>query len=283
MARLVSIYGHSANNRTSMSDIPQLPSSLRHLVDGAAWQVIHGGCSGMDIYRLHRQDQPDRYLKVSPRSVYQDLCREHERLTWLQGKLPVPEVIAFVEDDAYQYLLISEIAGIDASSDAALSDPTLLVRLLAEGLKQIHAVNYRSCPFDQRLDVVIEEARQRLVNGLVDEDDLDDERRGRTAGSLYDELLAARSGWAEEDLVFTHGDYCLPNIIISAQKRISGFIDWGRAGVADRYQDLALAERSITWNIGQEWVGPFFAAYGLGEHEMDLAKIRFYKLLDEFF
>ncbi len=51
--------------------------------------------------------------------------------------------------------------------------------------------------------------------------------------------------------------------------------------MADRYQDLALAARSIAYNFGAEWIKPFLDAYGLTE--IDPAKIAFYKLLDEFF
>jgi aminoglycoside phosphotransferase len=83
-----------------------------------------------------------------------------------------------------------------------------------------------------------------------------------------------------EDLVFTHGDYCLSNIMIS-DGEVSGFIDWGRGGVADRYQDLALAIRSIIYNFGKEHVPLFLDAYGV--KELDEAKIYDYQLLDEFF
>ncbi|WP_078546880.1 phosphotransferase [Litchfieldia alkalitelluris] len=75
-------------------------------------------------------------------------------------------------------------------------------------------------------------------------------------------------------------DYCLPNIIVN-KDRISGFIDLGRAGVADKYQDLALAVRSITSKLGEEYIQSFFEEYGIAE--INEEKLEYYQLLDEFF
>ena len=41
----------------------------------------------------------------------------------------------------------------------------------------------------------------------------------------------------ELDHVVMHGDYCLPNLILS-DARLSGFIDLGNGGVGDRHCDL---------------------------------------------
>lgn len=114
-----------------------------------------------------------------------------------------------------------------------------------------------------------------MAAGLVDESDFD---TVRSAADLYQELLATRPD--QEDQVFTHGDYCLPNVLVG-NGRVTGFIDLGRAGVADRYQDPALCTRSLTYNFGPGWDARFLAHYGLPQP--DEAKLTFYRLLDEFF
>ena len=154
-----------------------------------------------------------------------------------------------------------------------------VVRNLAAGLRQIHSLDISECPFDQTLTIKLEKARLKVERGLVDEDDFEPQYQGKTARELYELLLETKP--ADEDLVFTHGDYCLPNIILNNNK-VSGFIDLGRAGVADRYRDLALAVRSILYNLGSEqWVDLFFECYGITDR--DQTKIDFYILLDEFY
>ncbi len=120
-------------------------------------------------------------------------------------------------------------------------------------------------------------ARANALTGRVDETDFDDSRIGRSALDLLDELEATRPD--SEDLVVTHGDYCLPNVVLR-DGAVAGFIDVGRAGVADRHQDFACAARSIAYNYGEQFVAPFFEAYGMAP---DPARIAFYQLLDEFF
>ena len=92
----------------------------------------------------------------------------------------------------------------------------------------------------------------------------------------------------KEDFVLSHGDFCLPNIFINDDK-FSGFVDIGRMGVADRYQDIALCYRSLKHNFSGKFGGKiydgydenmFFDALGI---EPDFEKIRYYILLDELF
>ncbi|HLJ81410.1 MAG TPA: APH(3') family aminoglycoside O-phosphotransferase, partial [Ktedonobacterales bacterium] len=194
--------------------------------------------------------------------------------------LPVPEALAFVEDAASAYLLLSEVPGIMSCDASFADDIPVLVRLLAAGLRQLHALDYSTCPLDQRLDRKLALAAENIAAGLVDEAEVDPRGHAEDAPGLLRWLMEHRP--AAEDLVFTHGDYCLPNILInSAHTAISGFIDLGRAGVADRYQDLALAARSLAYNFGPGWEPLLWQAYGLTS--VDAAKREYYVLLDELF
>ena len=245
-----------------------LPPSIRERVEGYAMEAVEVGESGARVFRLARDGGAAMFLKCAPGT---ELGEEVERLRWLVGRAPVPPVIHFEAG----FLLMGALPGRDGS---VAGHPAAVVAGLAGALRELHAQPVEGCPFDHRVDAQIERARLRMEAGLVDEDDFDEARIGRSAAELFEGLRRTRP--AGEDLVLAHGDACLPNVLFDGT-RFAGFIDCGRAGVADRYQDLALASRSIEHNLGAEWVEPFFAAYGLPAPRAE--KIEFYRLLDEFF
>ena len=73
---------------------------------------------------------------------------------------------------------------------------------------------------------------------------------------------------------------------------MTGLIDVGRAGLADRHNDLALMTRSLgspaNPSYGSETAQRFLRRYAEsgdvdGHVEVDTARLDFYRLLDEFF
>lgn len=241
-----------------------LPASLADQLAEYQPDQVLGGHSGTQIYRLTQPGQATLYLKIGAQDLRAALADEAARLVWLQNKVPVPQVHYFSETETGAYLLISEVSGMDTSDKAYADDLPTMVRLLGEGLRCFHQVPIDDCPFDETLAVTLARARQRTEAGFAPADRLA-------------ELESKRP--ATEELVLTHGDYCLPNVLLH-EGQVSGFIDLGRVGIADRYQDLALAVRSLEYNFGPGWAPQFFTAYGIVP---DWAKVEFYQLLDEFF
>lgn len=85
------------------------------------------------------------------------------------------------------------------------------------------------------------------------------------------------------DTVVCHGDLCLPNVILDPRTLdVSGFIDLGRLGSADRYIDVALLLTNARETRPDEERGraadvTFADGYGI---DLDHDRLRFYLDLD---
>lgn len=253
-----------------MSDRPAntVPAELQAHVDGYTFERTTLG-KASETYRLTRRDHPTRYLKIAS-----DLSREHARLLWAVGRLPVPQVVAFVASAAEHYLLLDELPGTPVEFAAELSIADRVCHL-AQTMRILHSIPIAGCPFDSRIAARLADAEVNVREGKVDESDFDEERQGRSAASILAELRAFPS--FTEDLVVTHGDFTLSNIFVNP----AGLLDLGRLGIADRHQDIALVLRDIEGDFGAGWSDAFVTAYGIGA--IDDTRITFFRLLDELF
>lgn len=259
-----------------ISESFDLPESLRHMLQGMGWHQVHAPYSGAQTYRLTGGEPGTLYLKRQPVGRQEPLQLYRDKLDWLQGKLPAPQVLHYVREAGFEYLLMTEVPGRDAADESFRNEAERMVTLLAEGLKRIHALPIDGCPFDCSLEKRLAVIERRLDAGEVNREKLE-ARFGDSMERLYHQLRD-RVGKISESPVFCHGDYSVPNVIVS-EDGLGGFIDLGDAGLSDPYRDLAAIHRSIVRNFGERWLPHFYRVYGI---DPDLERLRLYDLLEHF-
>ncbi len=157
-------------------------------VDLTDWATVEHGCSETDV--RHSPDGTAYAKTAHADHAAFELLDERDRLGWLTTvDLPAPRVLDWLDGER-PTLVTSAVPGVpvcDLPPDATFSG----VEALRDAIGRLRALDPDGCPFDRRLATTIAAARSHVEAGLVDEDDFDDVRRGRTATDLLTELLAS--------------------------------------------------------------------------------------------
>jgi len=259
-----------------------LPDALRELLRGQTYWEDTVGLSDSRVLLF-----PDKVLKIRP--VSRESRCEARMMRWLRGRLPVPDCLYHGEAEGTDYLLMTRVPGTMACDEEWMRDPEKLVSALAEALRELWATDITDCPADWSLSHKLAAAEARVAAGNVDLDDVEPETFGESGFQDPAHLLQwLKEHRPEEDPVLSHGDFCLPNVFLE-DGRLSGLIDLGRMGVADRWQDLALCYRSLRDNYAGVYTGIVWDGFDPESlfRVLDLSpnweKIRYYLLLDELF
>ena len=117
-----------------------------------------------------------------------------------------------------------------------------------------------------------------MKKGLVKNADLKEETLQKF-GSVENLLKYLIDNQFEEELCFSHGDTSLPNIFALGNK-FSGFIDVGECGIVDKWFDLAICEKSIKRNYGEEYISKFYKELNIIP---DRNKLDYYLLMMELY
>ena len=260
----------------------ELPAKIKSILGSSIGSSDTVGMSEASVLLFD-----DKVLKID--RICDESENERDVMLWLKDKLPVPEMICHEIYNDRSYLLMSKLSGVMSCDKLYLTRPQELTQILATGLKMLWDINILKCTYNFSLNKKLEMARYNVEHNLVDVDNVEPDTFGENGFESPKHLLDwLEHNRPEEDFVFSHGDYCLPNIFIEDGK-ISGFLDLGKTGCADRYQDIALCYRSLKDNFEGTYGGGIYEGFDpdslfteLGI-EPDWDKIKYYILLDELF
>lgn len=215
---------------------------LAHLPKGT-YTVEEIGCSGAQVQMFE-----NCVLKIEPDSNMS--ANERQMMQWLKGKMAVPDIIASAQVDGMRYLLMSRLKGAHLCADDILDDQVRLADIVAEGLRRMWSVDIHDCPADRRLNQKLQEIDTSLSNNTLVVDQAAFADSGFSSPrDLFDWLVKHRP---QEDLTFSHGDYCLPNIF-AYRGSFNGVLDLGYAGIADKWVDI----EKVLWSMWANTTGIF--------------------------
>lgn len=248
----------------------------------AQWSPVMTGESGATVLR---DAVGRRYAKVVAPQQRADLAGERDRILWLgEAGIPVNTVLDWRSTDHGACLVTSAVAGVPA--DQLGADALWRIwPLIANLVRQLHAIDATKCPFDRRLATMVPLARKTVTENRVQTEFLPAALHQVSPAHLLgrlEEQLPHRAEQENEEFVVCHGDLCLPNLFVDNDSKRISLIDLGRLGRADPYADIAL----LLTNARETWPDEptarradrvFAEKYRI---DLDSERLGFYLLLD---
>lgn len=271
--------GESMNIKDELN-FKLIPKEWHDIIQQSEFTSLSGGKSGMLVYRMDLKAGNKSYLlkySTNMRSI-EELKYESNILEILMDEDFSPIVYFTIFDGNFGMSLREYVKGVPIiQSDL---DAKKIVEICSNILRKIHSLEIDCNRIKVHSDQ-LKEAEENVLNHRVDESDFEDEYAGMSAEELFE--IFSRVNCNLNISTFTHGDFNYPNIIYSDES--VKVIDWGRAGLSDKYRDLSLLIRELydyedKIDI-EELYSIIISNYGL--ESIDMRKTKYFIMMDEFF
>ena len=207
------------------------------------------------------------YLKTAPKG---SLKREAEMTAFFAQKGLSARVLEYISADR-DYMLTERVAGEDCTYYKYIEEPERLCDTIAELLRQLHDTDREGCPISDHTKIYFETVDRNYKEGIFDRSFIQGGDKYKNPDEIY-RYICENKGSLKSDTLL-HGDYCLPNIMLTEGFGFSGFIDVGNGGVGDRHVDLFWGAWTLEFNLHTDkYRDRFFSAYG--KEMIDWEKIR---------
>lgn len=217
------------------------------------------------------------HIKLRPISEREVLIEEASRLRWVRGKLPATEGVLCLPAVSVGLLITKTIPGSPGHELIGALDPKTLINALYDATKAIQATNTNDLKFDPPKWATDKQNSVDRINKLHRL-----RKEGKELHPDFDSLNKKELLRIIQDgprhsgnRVLTHGDLCMPNLLLSPKGKLTGVIDLGAMHLNDPMLDVALLSWCIRANMGEKWSDYYLSKFGTANSN---PAIQYYRL-----
>ena len=116
-----------------------IPNVIQEVVGNQPYEEEQTGMSGARVLMF-----PDYVLKIRQES--EETENERDMVSWLSGRLPVPEIPVYTVENGVAYTLMTRVRGSMLCAEEYLKQPRKLIRCAAKALQMLWGVDVKNCP-----------------------------------------------------------------------------------------------------------------------------------------
>ena len=207
------------------------------------------------------------HAKIHPSSDAEILKMEAEKIKLASDVLPVANKAFFKTLPGVSLLLTKTLDGSPSFDLVGTLSSDRLIAGITEATNQLRSVSTENVQFNAPEWTRPDGIARNLGNLAVSKQkhrQLHPDFSRLTLTELRD---IVDQGPGDQAKVLTHGDWCMPNVLLGQEGQVTGIVDLGELHVGDEMLDPAIMSWTIRANMGDQWEGCYLSALNLDSQD----------------
>jgi len=208
------------------------------------------------------------HVKLRPAKDHARMIDEAMRTRWAHTRFPIPtpDRARVMRLPGVSALITETIEGTPSHQCIETLEPHVILRGLSSAITSIRNIGTLGCIFKPphwTTEQGIEENLKNLQNSKTKRKDLHPDFADLTFRELKDIADIGDDG----QKAVSHGDLCMPNVLIDDKGNPAGIVDLGELHIGSPNLDLAIMSWVVQANMGNRWAHHLLAAHGADSQE----------------
>ena len=222
---------------------------------------------GNGLYATHTVELPEFsqgwHIKARPSNESASLREEVLRTRWARQELPVSEHAVYLRLPGVGLLITKTIEGIPSFKFVDILSPQTIINSIFKAVEVLRGAQIEDFPYQAphwTQEQAILQGLQKVAHSRERHKALHPDFAQRSVGELRD---IAERGPGKYERKLSHGDLCMPNVLLDANGSFAGFVDLGALHVGDARLDIAILSWSAEAIMSSKWSTNLLSRHGM--------------------